>query len=86
MLLEEHPLKPRKIEEGLYEISSKECPVCKTVVTQIITSAELYQYNQGLKTVVQLLTERGVDVDVREQFISGVCQACWEEMFPEEED
>ena len=85
-MLEEHPLKPRKIEEGLYEISSKECPVCKTVVTQLITSSELFLYNQGLRTVVQLLTERGVGVDVREQFISGICQACWEEMFPEEEE
>lgn len=86
MLLEEHPLKPRKIEEGLYEISSKECPVCKTVVTQTLLGTELYRYNQGLSTIVELLTEKGVGVDIREQFISGICQGCWEEMFPEEED
>ncbi len=86
MLLEEHPLKPRKIEEGLYEISSKECPTCKAVAREIISGGELYMYNQGLRTVVQLLTEKGVDVDVREQFISGVCSPCWNEMFPEEED
>lgn len=86
MMLEEHPLKPRKLEEGLYEISSKPCPVCKSVARETLESTELYRYNQGLSTIVEILTEKGVGVDIREQFISGICQACWEEMFPEEEE
>jgi hypothetical protein len=67
-----------KVEEGLYEVTSKPCPDCTTTVSLQISGHSLYLANQG--ALVQFVLPNQT-ADVRERFVSGYCSTCWNTMF-----
>jgi len=71
-----------KIEEGLYNIQSMPCIHCKTDVTIQITAPQLWAYNNGA-SIQEVLPDESLAV--REQFITGTCETCWDNMFGTEE-
>lgn len=66
-----------KIEENLYRVWSPFCECGKTLDIGV-DSDQLFAYHQG-EGVHKVLPNRSPEE--REQFISGTCPACWEEMF-----
>ena len=66
-----------KIEEGLYRVWSPFCECGKTLDIGI-SGEQLFAYHQG-EFVHNVLPNR--TPEEREQFVSGTCPACWEEMF-----
>ena len=71
-----------KIEEGLYDIQSIPCIACKTVITIQITAPQLWAYNNGAH-VQEVIPDESLAI--REQFITGTCGTCWDNMFGTEE-
>ena len=61
-----------------YYVTSRDCPMCDTNVTVIVTPQELFAYNQG--ALAHEVLGR-FDADTREQFITGTCADCWNAMF-----
>jgi hypothetical protein len=72
-----------KIEEGRYQIVSKPCPDCNTVVTLEIDGSSLYRANQGA-SVQEVLPNQ--TADVRERFVSGYCSDCWKLIFADDDE
>lgn len=72
-----------KIEEGLYNIQSMPCIHCKTDVTIQITAPQLWAYNNGAH-VQEVIPDESLAI--KEQFITGTCDACWKNIFPTEEE
>ena len=70
-----------KIEEGLYTLESFPCPDCSTTVKVQITGTQIWTYNQG-GHVQDVIPDE--PVEIRERFISGQCEPCWDKMFPED--
>lgn len=66
-----------------YRVSSPACPFCeKPGIDAIIKPAQLYAYNTGALAEV-VLEDHGPAV--RERFISGVCEKCWDSLTVPEE-
>ena len=61
-----------------YFVDSHACPMCDTRVTVEITPDKLFAYNQGAYAQDVL---SGYDAGIREQFISGTCDNCWNAMW-----
>ncbi len=74
---------PMKVMEGNYVVTSHPCPSCHDTLTVAIGSDKLYAYNQGALAQT-VLSEYGSDV--RERFISGYCDSCWNGLFGDDED
>lgn len=68
-----------KVMNDNYVVTSHPCPMCGETQTVKVTSAELYAYNQG-SMAQQVLSN--YDAGVRERFISGICNDCWN--FPDD--
>lgn len=66
-----------------YFVDSHYCPMCDTCVTVEITPDKLYLYNQG-GYAQDVLSE--YDKGIREQFISGYCNDCWQAMWADDTD
>lgn len=60
-----------------YFVDSLPCPACKSTTTIEITPDKLYAYNQGAMAQQVLV---GYSPDVRERFITGYCDTCWNKM------
>jgi len=69
---------PTKVVEGTYTVTSHDCPTCGDNTTILITGDKLYAYNQGAY-VQEVLSE--YPAEIRERFISGICDNCWNSMF-----
>jgi hypothetical protein len=66
---------------GKYEVKSYDCALCQSEgVSVLIAPEKLYAYNQGALADVVLDV---YDLDVRERFVSGTCESCWDSMFKE---
>ena len=76
-------LNPTKIEEGVYTVTSLDCPVCLDNTTILITGDKLYAYNQGgmAQDVLSVYPP-----EIRERFVTGYCDDCWQGMFEFIED
>jgi hypothetical protein len=72
-----------KVEEGLYQVTSKPCPDCTTSVSLQISGQSLYLANQG--ALVQAVMP-DQPADVRERFVTGYCAECWSKIFGDEEE
>jgi hypothetical protein len=73
-----NPVKTKDLQH--YVVTSPACPMCGEQVSIEITPDKLYAYNQG--AYAQTVLSEYPD-DVRERFISGVCGACWVNLFSE---
>ena len=66
---------PTKLEDlSGYFVTSHACPMCGDRVTITVTPDKLFAYNQGAYAQ-DVLSD--YDADVRERFISGICDVCW---------
>jgi len=73
----------KKIEEGLYAIESLACMHCDERVTVQIDGPQIWAMNQGEPAhIVMPFATAGL----RERFISGTCETCWNRIFGTEED
>ena len=61
-----------------YFVTSLACPMCDAKVTIEITPDKLFAYNQG--AYAQDVLSEYPDY-IREQFISGTCEDCWNAMW-----
>ena len=61
--------------EGNYVVTSNPCPMCGETKTVAITGDKLFAYNQGAMAQ-DVLSAYGADI--RERFISGICENCWD--------
>jgi hypothetical protein len=75
--------KTTKIREGLYKATSLPCPQCQQVLTTEIPSQQLFLYNQNAP-IGKVLPD--LSLEDRERFISGYCQPCWNNLFPNEDE
>lgn len=66
---------PMKVMEGNYVVTSNPCPMCGETKTVAITGDKLFAYNQGAMAQDVL---SAYDADIRERFISGICENCWD--------
>lgn len=74
---------PTKLDDlSGYFVTSHPCPMCDTKVTITVTPEQLFAYNQGAYAQDVLAD---YDLDIREQFISGTCNDCWNAMFGDDE-
>lgn len=69
-----------KVEEGTYAVDSLPCPECNTVLTVEVDSTSVFLYHQGA-SIEAVLSD--LNDDEREQFISGYCEPCWDNLFPD---
>ncbi len=69
-----------KKEEGLYNLTSVECPSCNSHLTIEISGESAFLLNQNA-LIQNVLPDQ--TLDVRERFISGICGTCWDTMFGE---
>ncbi len=67
-----------KKDEGVYTLTSVQCPGCETRLTLDISSDKVFAMNQGA-LVTEVIGDQ--TPDVRERFISGICGSCWDLMF-----
>jgi hypothetical protein len=72
-----------KIQEGLYSVESPPCSLCGESYILEITGQQLWAYNNNAH-VQEVMPE--VAPEIRERFISGTCSACWDQIFPEEDE
>lgn len=68
----------RKQVDGSYVVSSRACPKCNSTCYISLDSAKLFAYNQGAP--VQIVLEN-YDPAIRERFVSGVCEPCWDILY-----
>lgn len=73
----------RKVEEGLYAITSLACKHCDETVTVLINGPQIWKINQGA-TVQEVMPF--ANPELRERFISGTCGKCWTKMFGQDEE
>ena len=68
----------KKVEEGLYAIESLACMHCDETVTVLIDGPQIWAMNQGepAHEVMPFATP-----GLRERFISGTCETCWDRIF-----
>lgn len=64
-----------------YAVTSLPCPSCRETISIEIASGKLFLYNNGAKAQDVL---EGFDADVRERFISGFCDKCFNDLYPDE--
>jgi hypothetical protein len=69
---------PMKVMNERYAVTSHPCPRCNEDLTVSVSSQELFAYRQGALAQDVL---SAYDADVRERFISGTCNNCWNAMF-----
>lgn len=65
---------PMKVLEGNYVVTSHPCPMCGTTKTVPIAGDKLFAYHNGAMAQEVL---SAYDADIRERFISGICEKCW---------
>lgn len=68
---------PMKVMNGNYVVTSNPCPNCNTTKTVPISSDKLFAYHQGAMAQ-EVLSD--YDAGIRERFISGYCDTCWNKM------
>lgn len=66
-----------KNDELNYFVTSMPCPNCSEVQVVEITPSQLYAYNQGAMAQDVLFD---YEASIRERFISGICDECWEDL------
>jgi hypothetical protein len=74
-------LNPTKNNNLNYFVTSLDCPVCLDNTTIEITSDKLYLYNQNGMAQDVLF---GYPAEIRERFITGYCDTCWNQIFDDE--
>lgn len=67
----------------MQSIKSKPCPECGAVATIPVKLEELIAYEGGALIQNAFPT---MSADDRERLMTGFCPACWNRLFPEEED
>ncbi len=67
-------MKPKK-----YKFETQ-CPICGDVTEHTITEDEYTQLVHPKRPKMQDIFPK-MKPEIREQFISGICPDCWEEMF-----
>ena len=72
-----------KITEGEYRVTSLPCPQCKGAMRLDITGDKLFLYHQG-GFVQDVFPNQ--PLEIRERFLSGYCQPCFDELFPDDDD
>ena len=72
-----------KVAEGQYTISSLPCPKCEDILTLEIAGARLFRFHQG-GSISEVLPDE--PLATRERFITGYCEPCWDELFPDEDE
>lgn len=73
----------KKIEEGLYAIESLACMHCDETVTVLIDGPQIWAMNQDEPVhIVMPFATAGL----RERFISGTCEPCWDRIFGTDEE
>ena len=72
-----------KITEGYYSVESLPCRYCSTSIVQVITGPQLWAYNNNAH-----IQEVFPDMEslVRERFITGTCDECWQKIFHIDEE
>jgi hypothetical protein len=76
-------LNPTKIDNTQdYLVTSLPCPSCLTVAQVTITSAQLFAYQVMKDNACVVLKQ--YDLPTRERFISGFCEKCFNDTFPED--
>tara|TARA_X000001382_G_scaffold28968_1_gene18497 strand:- start:133 stop:375 length:243 start_codon:yes stop_codon:yes gene_type:complete len=65
-----------------YVIETKECIHCGTTGNVEIYTQELFYLNQGMNIQDAV---KSLNIDYREQLITGTHPKCWNEMFGDEE-
>jgi len=73
---------PMKVMSDHYSVTSQPCPYCKDTKTVAISSKKLFDYRNG-GNVQDVLSN--FDASIRERFISGVCNPCWNNFFADED-
>jgi hypothetical protein len=66
-----------------YVVSSLPCPHCNETISIEIAPEKLFLYNQG-GYVQDVLSN--FDISVRERFMTGTCETCWNAMFGYEDE
>ena len=60
------------------------CPICGSFTTVHVSPRKLHMYRSGSAKIQDVFPE--LTADEREVIQSGICNKCWNEMFPDEED
>lgn len=68
--------------DGTYHVAM-DC-TCGYLTEAMVTGPELFAYRQGVH--VQRAFPSLTDAQREALFITGICDSCWDSMFPEEED
>jgi hypothetical protein len=71
--------KLEKIEEGRYAVTSAICSECDTAETIEVSSKWVFDMHQGGR-VSELLPFPQYSMGLRERFISGLCEKCWDKV------
>ena len=72
-----------KIQEGLYSVESLPCSLCGESCKLELTGQQVWAYHNNAH-VQEIMPE--VAPEIRERFISGTCNECWNQIFPEEDE
>lgn len=76
-------LNPIKIDETQdYLVTSLPCPKCLTVAQVTISAGQLFAYQVMNDNVSVVLKQ--YDLPTRERFISGFCDKCFDDMYPDD--
>ena len=76
-------LNPIKIDNTQdYLVTSLPCPSCMTVIQVTISAGQLFGYQVMNENVGVVLKQ--YDLPTRERFISGYCDKCFNDTFPED--
>lgn len=71
----------------LIEVCGRPCPFCESRTLLKLTEDQFVRYvawKKGEGTILKLLPD--LSDGEREILKTGICPACWEDTFPEEED
>lgn len=62
------------------------CKDCGKVVPVLVTEQQSMDLERGMKKVQLILPYSEYTPEQREMFISGLCNECWNKLFPPEEE
>ena len=60
------------------------CPCCKKYYTILVNIEDYFDWHAGTRLTQEAFPY--LNADKREMLISGICPACWDNMFGEEDE